>query len=122
MSAAVISIIRRIGTADGFDNATTYPDATLNEWIADARFDVPVSKLGNNANRALAYYTCHLMLQASNAVSSTGGGVKRQRTRNVEVEYHQAQFNSVVSDKYYEMYLQFIKRVSRPSPMVLNGQ
>jgi hypothetical protein len=122
MSSTVISIIRRIGKADGFDNITNYPDATLNEWIADARLDVPVSRLGANADRALAYYTAHLMLQGSTTVSSTGGGVKKQKTRNVEVEYQQVQLSSVISDKYYELYLQFIKRLARPSPMVLNGQ
>lgn len=122
MSAAVITIIRRIGTADGFDNVTNYSDATLNEWITDARLDVPVARLGANGNRALAYYTCHLMLQGSTTVSSTGGGIKSQKTRNVEVEYQQVQLSSVVSDKYYELYLQFIKRLARPSPMVLNGQ
>ena len=122
MSASVITIIRRIGAADGFDNVTAYPDATLNEWIADARLDVPVSKLGANADRALAYYTCHLLLQSGTTVSSTGGAVKREKAGQVEIEYHQASFSSVISDKYYEMYLQLIKRVARPSPMVLNGQ
>ncbi len=122
MSASVISIIRRIGAADGFGNATTYPDAVLNEWIADARLDVPVSKLGANADRALAYYTCHLLLQSGSTVSSTGGGVKRQKAGQVEIEYHQASFSSVISDKYYEMYLTLIRRFARPSPMVLNGQ
>jgi len=121
MSSTVRGIIRRIGAGDGFDNVTNYPDATLNDWIADAQIDVPVSRLGAKADRAVAYYTCHLMLQSSSSVSSTGGAVKKEKTRNVEREYHQSTSTDATSDKYYEMYLRLIKGLITPRPFVLNG-
>jgi len=122
MSAAIVSIIRRIGAADGFNDVTAYPDLTIEEWITDALQDVPVARLGVRADRAVAYYTAHLMLQSGSSVSSTGGGVKRQKAGDVEIEYHAAGSNMLaISDKYYETYLQLIKTNTRMSPIVLNG-
>lgn len=124
MSAAIVSIIRRIGAGDSFNDATLYPDATLEEWIGDASQDVPPSsRLGNKYDRAVAYYTCHLMLQGSGSVSSTGGGLKREKAGDVEIEYHAASSNiSPNSDKYYQTYLGIIANKTRVSPIVLNGQ
>lgn len=124
MSAAIVSIIRRIGAGDSFNDVTLYPDATLEEWIGDASQDVPTaSRLGNKYNRAVAYYTCHLMLQGSGSVSSTGGGLKREKAGDVEIEYHAASTNiSPNSDKYYQTYLGIIANKTRVSPIVLNGQ
>lgn len=123
MSAAIVSIIRRIGAGDRFNDVTLYPDAALELWIADALQDVPVSRLGVKADRAVAYYTCHLMLQGSGSVSSTGGSVKKQKAGDVEIEYNAANASmSAVSDKYYETYLQLIAQNTRVSPIVLNGQ
>lgn len=121
MSSTIRAIIRRIGAGDGFDNATNYPNDTLDDWIADSQIDVPVSRLGAKADRAVAYYTCHLMLQASSSVSSTGGAVKKEKTRNVEREYHQATSTTATSDKYYEMYMRLLKGLVMPRPFVLNG-
>ena len=122
MSAAIVSFIRRIGAGDGFNDANAYPDATLEEWITDALQDVPVSRLGVKADRAVAYYTCHLMLQSSSTVSSTGGGLKREKAGDVEKEYHAAGSSmAATSDKYYETYLQLIAQKTRVSPIVLNG-
>ena len=124
MSAAIRSIIRRVGAGDSFDNVTTYPDATLDLWISDSIIDVPpASKLGLKYDRAVAYYTCHLMLGGSSSVSSTGGGIKKKEAGDVSIEYHAATSSSTssISDKYYEMYLQLIKNNARPSPLTLNN-
>jgi len=121
MSSAVIAIIRRVGAGDNFNDVVAYPDATLTDWITDARVMVPVSRLGNKANHALAYYTCHLMIQATSAVSSSGGGVKKEKAGAVEREYHQTTYSSSSSDKYLEMYLSISKNLIRTSPIVLNG-
>jgi hypothetical protein len=122
MSAAIREIIRRIGAGDGFDNVTTYPNDTLDDWISDAQQDVPVSKLGDRADRAVAYYTCHLMLMASSAVSSTGGTVASEKAGDVERSYHSGSSASSSSSKYYEMYLRLVKNLTRMSPFVLNGR
>ena len=125
MSAAIRSIIRRIGAGDSFNDVTAYPDATLDDWIGDAIIDTPpASRLGTKYDRAVAYYTCHLMLQGGSSVSSTGGGIKKKQAGAVSIEYHQASTSSAsqVSDKYLEMYLKLIKINTRPSPMVLNNE
>ena len=121
MSAAVRLIIRRIGVSDGFDNVTNYPDSLLDDWIADSLLDVPTSRLGSNADRAVAYYTCHLMLGSSSAVSSTGGGIKTQKAGDVSIEYHasSSSSSSAITDKYYEMYLKLIESKTRVGPLVL---
>ena len=122
MSSAIRTIIRRIGAGDGFNNATTYPDGTLDDWIADALTFVPVSKLGDRADLAAAYYTCHLMLMATSAVSSTGGAIARDKAGDVERSYHAASGSSAATSKYYELYLQLVKNLTRMSPFVLNGR
>jgi len=125
MSSAIRSIIRRVGAGDSFNDVTAYPDATLDLWIGDAVIDTPpASRLGTKYDRAVAYYTCHLMLQSGSAVSSTGGGVKKKKAGDVEIEYHQASTSSAssISDKYYDMYIALIKINTRPSPMVLNNE
>lgn len=122
MSAAIRAIIRRIGAGDGFDNVTTYPNDTLDDWISDTQQDFPVSKLGDRADRAVAYYTCHLMLTASSAVSSTGGAIAREKAGDVERSYHSGSSASSSSSKYYEMYLRLVKNLTRMSPIVLNGR
>ena len=124
MSAAIRTIIRRIGAGDGFDDITNYPDATIDLWIADALIDVPTSQLGTKADRSVAYYTCHLMLQSTSNVSSTGGSIKREKTRNVEVEYFAGGNTSTsgTTDKYYDMYIRLIRKCTRMSPFILNGR
>jgi hypothetical protein len=123
MSAAIRTIIRRIGAGDGFDNTTTHPDDTPDDFISDALTFVPVSKLGNRADLAAAYYTCHLMLMATSAVSSTGGAIAREKAGDVERSFHAgSSASSGATSKYYELYLQLVKNLTRMSPFVLNGR
>jgi len=120
MSAAIIALVRRYGVSSGFDNATDYPDETVAAWVADALIDVPYSKLGTKADRAAAYYTCSLMFQASAGVGGSGGGVKKEKTRNVEIEYQQATGAINATDKYYNLYLRLIGPGCKAGPLVLN--
>lgn len=124
---AVHSNIRRIGKADGFNDETAYPDEELDLWIADANLTVPVDRLGAKADLALAYYTCHLMYRGSAEVQSSGsGGIKREKSGDVEVEYHQASSKTVSSgnSKYLDEYERLVGegQKSRKSPMILNGR
>ena len=124
MSAAIISKIRRIGAADGFDNVTTYPDALVSEYIADALLSVPSSRLGAKADLATAYYTCHLMFQESASASSSGGSKTKEKVGDVEVTYSSGTASSVggTSDKYLDLYKSLTKTLLRAGPIVLNGR
>ena len=121
MTAAHRTIIRRIGAADGFDNATTYPNSDLDLWIADALLFVPTAKLGDKADLAVAYYTCHLMLQATSTVSSTGGTVTSKKAGDIQISYGSggASNSSSLHDKYWTLYQSILKGVCRNSPMIL---
>ena len=122
MSLAIRSYIRRYGKGDGFDNIEAFPDSILDEWIADALQDVPAARLGNKSDRAAAYYACHLILHGSESLKSTGGGLKKEKAGDVEIEWHATSnsASSAISDKYLEMYLSFLSQKSL-SPIVLNG-
>lgn len=123
MSSTIRSIIRRIGKGDGFDNSTTYPDATLDEWIADAQQDVPVSAFGTKADRAVAYYAAGLMFHSSSSVSGSGGAVKRKKLDERETEWATGNSVNGMSNKYFDMYAKLKTSAGRrPSPMVLNGR
>lgn len=121
MSSTIRGIIRRI--APEFADVSAYPDATLDLWIADAQLDVPASKFGLNADRAVAYYTAHLMTQGSSSTSVSGGAVSKEKVGDVEITYStSASASSGAGDKYYDMYLQLAKKLTRMGPIVLNGR
>ena len=103
MSASIRLKIRRY--APEFADETLYPDAVLDEWISDALCDVPVAKLGKNADRATAYYTAHLMTQASSATSATGGAVTKEKVGDVEISYSASSDTAGGGgpNKYYDM-------------------
>lgn len=122
MSAAIRAIIRRVGVGDGFNNTTTYPDATLDDWIADAEQDVPTCNLGDRSDRAVAYYTCHLMYQATSSAASSGGSLIKEKVGDVERAYSAGSSSSSSTsskDKYWVMYQNLLGSIWRNSPMVL---
>lgn len=125
MSSAIIAKVRQYGAADGFDNVTTYPDATISLYIADAQLTVPSAKLGAKATLAVAYYTLHLMYQSSGSASSSGGSKTKEKVGDVEVTFSSgssASSSGGSTDKYLDMYKSLIKSVCRGGPMVLNGR
>lgn len=117
----VIAHIRRFGKRDGFNDSSIYPDSELLEWIADAKQDVPVSKLGARADRALAYYSLHLMSQAYGKTSVSGAKMK-EKVGDVEVQYASTSSDrNITPEGYYQLYLKLIANPAKIGPIVLNG-
>ena len=105
-------------------------DARLTCFIEEAR-NVWVSQYacrlsGYRLDQAITYKALSL-LQASLSSSSSGatGGVKKEKTRNVEIEYFGNSGSSggqTPSNDFEGLYQQIIRSVGRSSPRVLGSR
>lgn len=68
-----------------FANATTYPDASINAWIAQAALQLDPGRWGTLLDFGTTLYVCHrIALAARNAKIATFGGMPGQASGPVQ--------------------------------------
>lgn len=101
------------------------PVAQINAFIADAALTVPCCKLGSRADLALVYKTASLLSSGlTSGLDGSGGGVKRKKDGDVEIEYFGGGSSAGVmyANDFERLYNQLVRGIVRNSPRVLNGQ
>lgn len=97
----------------------------IDAMIDDAKLSVPCCKLGDRADLAVMYKAGALLasaLSTSSTGSSSGGGIKKMKDGDVEIEYAQASSSSgsvTYANDFERLYAQIVQGAYRNSPRVL---
>lgn len=106
---------------------STISTSLIDAMIDDAKLLVPCCKLGARADLAVMYKAGALLASAlgtSSTGSSTGGGVKRMKEGDTEIEYHASGSSSgtvTYANDFERLYAQIVQGVYRNSPRVLGA-
>ena len=114
MAESIRDILFRI--APEFETSNPDELAKIDLFIEDAKCDVPVSKLGKKADRAVAYYTAHLLTCIGN-----DGVISQEKIGDESVSYA-IDRNDINSTKYLRTYERMTANLIRFSPFVLDGK
>lgn len=101
------------------------PEGQVTAAIEDARLMVPCCNLGDRATLACVYKAASLLITGvETSLTGGGGGVKRKRDLNVEIEYFGTGTTgggAAGRNNFEALYQELIKGSRRLSPMILDG-
>lgn len=126
MTCSAASVIREM-LFTRYPQFNTLDTTRVDAIIEDAKLMVPCCKLGSRADLAVMYKAGSLLassLSTSSTGSSSGGGIKRQKDGDVEIEYHASGLSSSssssgLSNDFETLYQQLVSGINRNSPRVL---
>lgn len=99
----------------------------IDAMIDDAKLSVPCCKLGDRADLAVMYKAGALLASAlgtTSTGSSSGGGIKRMKEGDTEIEYHASGSSGstvTYANDFERLYSQIVQGVWRNSPRVLGA-
>ena len=106
---------------------STVSTALIDAMIDDAKLLVPCCNLGDRADLSVMYKAGELLassLGTSSTGSSSGGGIKRQKDGDVEIEYHASGSSGgsvTYANDFARLYAQSVQGIYRNSPRVLGA-